>query len=113
MLKEQSSKRLQVTAESFEMDTKADNDEIVLYGTRWCYDTLRSIKVLKRKGISFQWIDIDEDHDGCEFVKSVNRGMKSVPTIVFPDGDLLVEPAKSELAEKLIQLTENAETGEA
>ena len=113
MLKGNSSERLKVSVESFEMDTKADNDEIVLYGTRWCYDTLRSIKVLKRKGISFQWIDIDEDHDGCEFVKSVNRGMKSVPTIVFPDGDLLVEPVNSELVERLIQFTENDETGEA
>ncbi len=59
-----------------------------------------------RKGVSYRWIDIDQDADGCDFVKRVNNGMKSVPTIVFPDGDLLVEPSKMELANKLSDLKE-------
>lgn len=80
--------------------------EIQFYGARWCGDTLRAIKTLKRKGVSYRWIDIDQDADGCDFVKRVNKGMKSVPTIVFPDGELLVEPSKMELANKLSDLKE-------
>ena len=60
-----------------------EDPEIQLYGTRWCWDTLRVIMVLKRKGVSYRWIDIDQDVEGCDFVKKVNSGMKSVPTIVF------------------------------
>jgi mycoredoxin len=30
-----------------------------------------------------------------------NNGMRSVPTIVFTDGSILVEPSKRELAKKL------------
>jgi mycoredoxin len=83
------------------MEENTRNDDIVLYGSHWCSDTFLSVRVLKRQGVPFQWIDIDEDQEGCEFVKSVNRGMKSVPTIVFPDGEILVEPSKAELQEKL------------
>ncbi len=34
------------------------------------------------------------------YVVRVNRGMRSVPTIVFPDGSILVEPGARELAAK-------------
>jgi mycoredoxin len=87
--------------ERFDMEKKVQNDEIVLYGTRWCYDCLKSVKVLKRQGVPYRWIDIDTDPEGYEFVKTVNGGMKSVPTILFPDGDMLVEPSNDELVEKL------------
>jgi mycoredoxin len=80
--------------------------EIQFYGTRWCWDSLRAIKVLKRQGVSYHWIDIDQDVEGCDFVKQVNNGMKSVPTIVFPDGEVLVEPSKMELADKLSDIKE-------
>jgi mycoredoxin len=76
-------------------------DEIVLYGARWCPDTQHSVKVLKRQGATYRWVDIDEDLEGCEFVKRINMGMKSIPTIVFPDGDLLVEPTSRELIAKV------------
>jgi len=80
--------------------------EIQFYGTRWCWDSLRAIKVLKRQGVPYHWIDIDQDTDGCDFVKQVNKGMKSVPTIVFPDGEILVEPSKMDLANKLSDIKE-------
>lgn len=35
------------------------------------------------------------------FVEQTNKGMRSIPTIVFPDGSVLVEPSNAELAEKL------------
>ena len=36
-----------------------------------------------------------------KFVLEVNQGMRSVPTIIFPDGSILVEPSNHEIAEKL------------
>jgi thioredoxin reductase (NADPH) len=34
-------------------------------------------------------------------VESINHGMRSIPTILFPDGSILVEPSTTQLAEKL------------
>ena len=35
------------------------------------------------------------------FVEQVNNGNRSVPTIVFPDGSILVEPTVQQLKDKL------------
>jgi glutaredoxin-like protein len=75
--------------------------EIIVYGTTWCYDTFRAKKFLDRNKISYQWIDIDKDAEARKFVEQVNNGMRSVPTIIFPDGSKLVEPSDDELAIKL------------
>jgi mycoredoxin len=32
---------------------------------------------------------------------SINNGYRSVPTIIFPDGSMLVEPSLKELGEKI------------
>jgi glutaredoxin-like protein len=75
--------------------------EIVVYATRWCFDCKRSEKFLNKNRIDFRKVDIDQDQEGREFVMKVNDGSRSVPTIVFPDGSILVEPSNDELAEKL------------
>ena len=76
-------------------------DRIIVYGTRWCGDTRRAQKVLDDRQIDYQWIDIDQDKQGEQFVKETNRGNRSVPTIIFPDGTILVEPGNQELNKKL------------
>ena len=37
---------------------------------------------------------------GVEIVMEANGGRRSVPTILFPDDSILVEPSNQELAEK-------------
>ncbi len=56
---------------------------------------------LERHNISFEWIDIEEDAAAMTYVQQVNGGYRSVPTIVFPDGSVLVEPSNEELEKKL------------
>jgi len=79
----------------------AEITKIKFYGTSWCPSSRRAKKFLSKKNIEFEWINIDKDSDGYEFVIKVNNGNRSVPTIVFPDGDILVEPSNTELAKKL------------
>lgn len=74
---------------------------IVFYGVSWCGDCRRARRFLNEHGIEYQWIDIDHDNKGEEFVLKTNRGYRSVPTIVFGDGTILVEPSNNELAKKL------------
>ena len=81
--------------------TTEDTPEIVLYGTKWCGDTRRARMFLENHQIAYHWIDIDLDPEAARFVEKTNRGYRSVPTIVFPDGSILVEPSSSQLAVKL------------
>lgn len=74
---------------------------ITIYGTTWCGDCRRTMRFLDYLKVPYQWIDIDQDKDGEVFVFSVNQGMRSVPTIVFTDGSILVEPSNTKVAEKL------------
>jgi len=77
------------------------DNQVCLYGTSWCPDTRRSRHCLQRLGCEYTWYDIDEDKDACAFVERVNSGNRSVPTILFPDGSVLVEPSDAELEKKL------------
>lgn len=74
---------------------------IIVYGTRWCGDTRRAKKVFENMDIEYEWIDIDKDKDAEIFVKETNNGFRSVPTILFPDGSILVEPKNADLEDKL------------
>ena len=75
--------------------------KIKVYGTTWCPDCVRAKNVLARHSIEYDWIDISGDATARTYVEQVNRGNRSVPTIVFPDGSVLVEPSDAELEKKL------------
>ncbi len=74
--------------------------KIIMYGTTWCGDTRRARQFFADNNIDYEWIDINNDKAAVEYVMSVNNGNKSVPTILFPDGSLLVEPSSYQLKEK-------------
>ena len=78
------------------------DQQITLYGTSWCGDCRRAQRVLKQMNVSYQYINIDEDQAGADYVVQVNKGSRSVPTIVFPDGSVLVEPSNAVLTQKLV-----------
>jgi mycoredoxin len=75
--------------------------QIQMYGTRYCPDCLRAKQVFSRRKVEFDWHDIDKDEAACDYVQKVNGGNQSVPTILFPDGSVLVEPSNVELEKKL------------
>jgi mycoredoxin len=79
-------------------------EKIIMYGTRWCGDTIRARKVLDKLGIDYEYIDINKDSAGDKFVKETNHGSRSVPTIIFPDESILVEPSTNRLLEKINSL---------
>jgi len=45
-------------------------------------------------------VGLEGNSEATEFVLEVNNGYRSVPTIVFPDGSILVEPNWEELKAK-------------
>ena len=74
--------------------------KIIMYGSDWCGDCRRARRFFEQHKIPYEWINIDRDRKAEAYVREVNRGNRSVPTIVFPDGDILVEPDNDELANK-------------
>ena len=76
-------------------------EQIRMFGAPWCPDCKRSKQFLNEQRIPFEWNDIDQDMAAQEYVKRVNYGKQIIPTIVFEDGSILVEPSDAELAEKL------------
>lgn len=74
---------------------------IIVYGTAWCGDCRRTKLFLDRRGIGYEWVDIERDSEAARRVTEINGGYRSVPTIVFEDGSVLVEPSDAQLAHKL------------
>jgi thioredoxin reductase (NADPH) len=76
-------------------------DQIKVYSTVWCPDCKRAKKFLAEHRIPYENLDIEQDASAMAYVETVNQGMHVIPTIVFPDGSILVEPSNAQLAEKL------------
>jgi len=57
--------------------------------------------LLDEYGIPYIEIDVDNNPEALAFVKQVNNGRRVVPTIVFPDKTILVEPSNALLAKKV------------
>ncbi len=75
--------------------------EIKVYGASWCPDCRRSKKFLSEHRVAYDWVDIDDDPDGLQYVQELQNGGRTIPTIVFPDGSYLLEPTDEDLANKL------------
>ncbi len=74
---------------------------IVVYGADWCPDCSRAKQYLGEQMVNFRWVDIERDPEARAYVERVNNGKRIIPTIVFEDGSILVEPTSAELAKKL------------
>ena len=74
---------------------------ITVNGAPWCPDCRRPKQFLGEQSIPYLWVDIDEDEEGRNRVQALNDGKQIIPTIVFQDGSILVEPSNADLAAKL------------
>ena len=74
---------------------------IRILGAPWCPDCQRAKQFLDQRQVSYEWTDIDQDEQARAYVRQVNGGKQIIPTIVFPDGSILVEPSNAQLARKL------------
>ena len=74
---------------------------LTLYGTSWCSDCKRSKQLLNEQRVPYDYVDVDASPDGRAVVQAHNDGKDLIPTIVFDDGSVLVEPSNAELAAKL------------
>jgi mycoredoxin len=70
-----------------------------MYTTSWC-GSCRSVKAfLEQHAIPYREVDIDDDSNAAARVVEIRGGYRSVPTLVLPNGTVLVEPGRRQLAE--------------
>ena len=81
----------------------SSDQPIKVYATTWCGDCRMARRWLDGHGVAYDYINIEHDSEAAAFVQQVNGGQQSVPTIVFPDGSILVEPSARQLAAKFAE----------
>jgi mycoredoxin len=74
---------------------------LTMYSTSWCGYCHRLKSQFDREGIGYQVIDIERDETAAEYVRSVNGGNQTVPTVVFPDGTSLTNPTIIQVKQRL------------
>ena len=75
--------------------------DILVYSTTWCADCRRARRVIAEAGLTYREIDIERNAEAARLVECLNDGLRSVPTILLPDGRTLVEPTNATLAAAL------------
>lgn len=83
--------------------TGTDGTGIIMYGTSWCGDCHRSKAAFARLGQEYRYVDVEADEAAAATAQELS-GAKRIPVIVFPDGDVLVEPSDVALTEKVAAL---------
>ena len=74
---------------------------ITVMGSTWCSDCKRAKRFLGDQQVEYKWVDVEQDEEARKFVEEQSGGKTIIPTIVFDDGTILVEPTNAQLAEKL------------
>jgi mycoredoxin len=77
---------------------------LTMFTTTWCGYCFRLKTALKSAGISFTEVDIEQDPGAADFVRSVNGGNQTVPTVKFADGSALTNPNAAQIKQKLAEL---------
>ena len=75
--------------------------QIVMYTTKYCSDCNRAKAFFEANNVPYLRVDIEGNAEATYFVMNINQGYQSVPTIVYPDGTILVEPNWEQLKTKL------------
>jgi len=74
---------------------------LTLYGTDWCLPAVRLADFLRLHAIDFDWIDVDESSQADTYMRQLNQGNRTVPTVVFDDGTVMTDPSQESVAAKL------------
>ncbi len=74
------------------------DNTIKLYGTEWCSDCKRSKKFLGEQRVHYEFINIEKATKEQAYIRELQQGGLTIPTIVFEDGSVLIEPSNAELA---------------
>lgn len=79
-------------------DNTGAEQDVLLYINAWCGDCRRAVRFLDEHDIAYRTIDLDEAPEAVQIVEALNRGNRSVPTILVDGEHVATEPSDGELA---------------
>jgi len=75
---------------------------LIVYGHQYCPDVFFLRRALDQNGVRYEWRDVAEgDPSFKQELRLLAKGNLSVPTVIFPDGDVLVEPNPRDVLSRL------------
>jgi mycoredoxin len=73
---------------------------VKVYGADWCEDTRRAREFLDGLGVSYEYVNVDEDESAALWVREHNGGKERKPTVDVA-GQILSAPTDHELTSAL------------
>ena len=80
-----------------EVEGVSDERQIRVYVTSWCGACRAALRFFEEHEIAYESVDIDADAAAAEIVMGLNRGNRSVSTILIDGEHALTEPSRQEL----------------
>lgn len=78
-------------------------EKIKIYYAPWCGECRLARRIFEEHNLDYELIDIDGNPEAQRVVQAINHGYQSVPTILFPSGQVVVEPNGPQLLQALRQ----------
>ena len=82
----------------------SETDVILLYGRPGCPMVPPVRALLDGAGVEYTYLDIRKDSDAGVRLRQLTGGFESVPTVVLPGGQVLVEPGVVALRRALAEM---------
>ena len=76
--------------------------KIIMYSANWCSDCVIAKKFLDDQGITYRYIDINNNVKATELIKKINNGKRVIPTFII-NNKTYINPGISKLSEIIMQ----------
>ncbi len=73
---------------------------VKVYGADWCADTRRTLDLLDKLGVNYDYVNVEQDEDAARWVREHNDGKEQKPTLDVA-GQILSVPSDRELTSAL------------
>jgi len=84
------------------MEPSKTKQDLVVYGHNYCLQAMLLVKELDKCEVDYEWRDVREGEPQFEAdLRELAGGNLSVPTVIFPDGEVMVEPWPGQVLKKL------------
>ncbi len=83
------------------MDNTGEKSPLIVYGHYRCTHAPRFIRLLDERDIDYEWRDVHDEPRFGDELRQLTGGDLTVPTLVFSDGTVMVDPWLDDVLEKL------------
>ncbi len=83
-------------------ELKTNTQKLVVYGHNYCPQAKFLAVALEKHNVSYEWRDVMRGEPSYrDELRQLANGNLSVPTLIFPDGTVMIEPWPGKVLKKL------------